>query len=142
MDLLLPLHIFANLVWIGSIASIGWLLTAASRQADPAQGRVVAELANQLYRRLATPAFVLSFVTGVGRLSMAFSVFMHAHWFHGKLTLALVIIALHHVIGAKSKRAASEGVQAGARGAILAAAVVASAFAVALLVSLRTQLVP
>ena len=51
--LIVALHVMSNLVWIGSIASVGWLTAAASRQEDPVVRKVVAELGYRLYKRAA-----------------------------------------------------------------------------------------
>ena len=142
MFLLLSLHVMANLVWIGSISCVGWLLAAASKEPDPVRAKTTAELALGIYRRAAVPGFVLSFVFGVSQLALNAPYYMKAHWFHGKLTAALIVIALHHVIGAKAKRAASGGVQAGGSGAILTAALLASAFGAVVFVVYKTTLVP
>jgi len=141
MLLLVCVHTLANLVWIGSIASVGVLLTHAGKEADPARARTVAELAVGIYRTLATPAFLASFVFGLGRLLVSADDYLHAHWFHGKLTFALAVIALHHVLGAKAKRAASRNVQPGSTGAILTAALLVSAFMAVVFVIYKTQLV-
>jgi putative membrane protein len=142
MLLLLSLHVMANLVWIGSISCVGWLLAAAAKDGTTATGRPLAEVALRIYRRIATPAFGTSFACGLAALALNASYYMHAHWFHAKLTFALVVIALHHVLGAKAKRAASGDVQAGSSGAILTAALLASAFAVVVFVVYKTNLVP
>jgi putative membrane protein len=131
----------ANLVWIGSITCVGWLLAVAAKDGDPAAAKVTAGLAARIYRRVATPAFGASFVFGLTQLALNAAYYMKAHWFHGKLTLALVVIALHHILGAKAKRAASEGVQRGSSGAILTAALLASAFGAVLFVIYKDQLV-
>jgi putative membrane protein len=132
----------ANLVWIGSIASVGWLTATASRQPDSARGRGMAELAYGLYKRAAVPAFAASFVFGGLRLSLDFSTYMRLHWFHGKLTFALAVIALHHVIGGKARRTAAGSMQAGKSSAILAAALLVCAFGSVVFVIFKTQLVP
>jgi putative membrane protein len=140
--LLIALHVMSNLVWIGSIASVGWLTEAASRQSDPAVGKVVAELGYRLYRRAAVPAFVLSFAFGVGRLLLDPGTYMRLHWFHGKLTFALAVIGLHHVIGAKARRTAAGSMQAGKSGAILVGALLVCAFGSVVFVIFKTQAVP
>ena len=89
--LLVALHVMSNLVWIGTIASVGWLTAAAAGQTDPTRGQAVADSALALYRRGAVPAFVASFVFGVLRLGMAPAAYMQLHWFHGKLTFALLL---------------------------------------------------
>jgi len=142
MHLLVSLHVMANLVWIGAITCVGWLLATRAKEADPALAKASADLALRIYRRLATPAFGVSFVFGVAALAANAAYYMHAHWFHGKLTAALVVIALHHVLGAKARRAASGGVQGGGSSAILTAGLLASVFAVVLFVIFKTDLVP
>jgi protoporphyrinogen IX oxidase len=142
MALLLSIHVLANLVWVGSLTAIGLMLSWAAKEPDAARGKVQAETALLLYRRVANPAFMVSFLFGVARLAMNAGYYMKAHWFHGKLTMALVVIGLHHVLGAKAKRAASTSMQAGTSGAILVGAVIGSAFAAVVFVVFKTELVP
>jgi putative membrane protein len=141
-SLLLVLHVMSNLVWIGSIACVGWLISAAAKEPDRVRAQTAAELAANLYQRVATPAFLASFVFGVGRLAGNVEYYMKSHWFHGKLTAALVVIALHHILGGKAKRAASGSVQAGGSGAILTGALLVSAFAAVVFVTYKGDLIP
>lgn len=145
--LFIALHVMANLVWIGSIASVGWLIAAASKAND----RSSAVLARGLYLRVATPAFLVSFLMGLIRVVQAPSYYMHLHWFHGKLAFGLAVIALHHVIGAKAKKAAkaasaqenpSGSMQEGRSGGILAGALLAFAFLTVVFVIFKQALVP
>jgi protoporphyrinogen IX oxidase len=139
--LLVALHVMSNLVWIGTIATVGWLTAAAASQADPVRGKLVAELALSLYRRGAVPAFIASFAFGALRLAVDPAAYMQLHWFHGKLTFALAVIGLHHVIGAKAKRAAAGSMQSGKASAILVGALLACAFGSVVFVIFKTQLV-
>jgi putative membrane protein len=142
MDILLiALHVMSNLVWIGTITSVGWLTVAAAGQADPARGKLVAELAVALYKRGAVPAFIASFTFGVLRLAADPAAYMQLHWFHGKLTCALAVIALHHIIGAKARKVAAGSMQAGKASAILVGALLVCAFGSVIFVIFRTQLV-
>lgn len=138
-NLFLGLHIAANLVWIGSILSVGMLLRMAAVRAD---GKSVAEVAHAVYRRLAQPAFGASFTFGAIRLALDPSYYLHLHWFHAKIGAALVVIALHHILGARARKAAAGSMQAGRNGAILAAGLFVFALAVVILVSYRTVLIP
>lgn len=142
MLLLVALHVFANTVWIGAICAVGLLTAAASREAEASSSAVLATSAVSLYRRVATPAFALSFVAGLARLLEAPSAYMHLHWFHGKLTAALVVIALHHIVGAKAKRVAGGSRQAGKSSAILIGATLACAFVTVTFAVLKGVLVP
>lgn len=123
-SLLLALHVCANVVWIGSIAAVG-LLVAKSGAA-----------ARYVYRVLAVPAFVASFVLGIGLVARDPAGYFHQGWFHAKLTAAIVVIALHHVIGGRAKRAEA-GTLSGDGGArvmtgVLLVAAAAAVFAVIL----------
>lgn len=103
MHLLLPLHVIANLFWIGSITAAGALVAAGPGEAE-ARGKA----ATWVYKNLAVPAFVVSFILGLGQLARNPSAYFGggSHYMHGKLTLAVVVIGLHHVIGARAKKLA------------------------------------
>jgi putative membrane protein len=102
--LLVAAHVFSNVVWIGSILSVAMLVGRARFMADSAE---VGGLALRVYNRLAVPAFLGSFVFGLTYFVLGIRVYAHMPWMHAKLTLAVGIIALHHMIGARAKRAAA-----------------------------------
>lgn len=96
-------HVCANLFWIGSIVAVGLTLQVASTHASD-RGRI----ALLLYRRLATPAFVVSFLAGTAMLLLEPAYyFVQTHMMHAKLPLALGVIGLHHWLGSRSKRMAA-----------------------------------
>lgn len=102
-QLLVAVHVAANLVWIGSILSVA--LTLLSRAGDLRSG---AQIAYELYRRLAIPSFVISFVTALARLLMSLDLyFVETKYMHGKLFFAAIVIVLHHVIGRLARGVAS-----------------------------------
>jgi putative membrane protein len=95
-------HVLGNLVWIGSLLAVGLAMSAPGIAATE-RGL----LARRLYLRLAVPGFLLAFATGLARLVMDVELFLvRTHYMHAKLTFALVIIALHHVLGARARRLA------------------------------------
>ena len=101
-QLLVGFHVAANLVWIGSILSVAF--TLMTRTGDL---RVGAQIAYELYRKLAIPAFVVSFVTALARLLMSIELyFVETKYMHGKLLFAAIVIVLHHVIGGSAKAVA------------------------------------
>ncbi|HSC87497.1 MAG TPA: hypothetical protein VLC09_09520, partial [Polyangiaceae bacterium] len=84
------------------------------------------ETALYLYRKLAAPAFALAFTFGAARLVMDLrGYFVVTHFMHGKLTLAVAVIGLHHVIGARAKKRAA-GQSAGGVTGLAAGLAVAS----------------
>ena len=128
MDLLLLwLHVAGNLVWIGAILAVG--VTIAG---DVADAKVRGEIALGIYKRLAVPAFVVSFVAGTTRLLLdpAYYLKQH-HWMHAKLPLALGVIALHHILGGRAKKLARGTVQNGGPAAILTAVLALAALGAA-----------
>jgi putative membrane protein len=137
-NILIVLHVMANLVWIGTIASVGWLTAAAAKT----ENQSAATLARNLYLRAAVPAFLASFVFGASRLLMDPAYYMHLHWFHAKLTAVIGVIALHHVIGGRAKKVAAGSMQAGRLGGILVGALLACAFLSVACVLLKQSLVP
>src|SRR3954471_31490 len=130
---LVALHVAANLVWIGAILSVA--LALVCRAGD---GRVGGQISDELYWRVAVPAFVVSFVAGLSRLVLDLDMyFVGTKYMHGKLFFALIVIALHHVIGARAK-----AVSAGRRSTpgpvgVLALLLLISAVAAALFVILK-----
>ncbi len=138
---LITIHVLANLVWIGAISSVGFLLAWASKMPE-AEGKIVGAMARRLYSIVAQPAFGVSFLFGVAIVSTNVSSYLHLHWFHGKLTLVLAVIALHHVIGAKTRKVAGGSMQQGGSGAILSGALLLCALFVVTLAVFQQNLIP
>jgi len=107
---LLAAHVTANVVWIGAILAVAAFGAGAASSAAPAE---IGGLARRVYTRLTLPAFAVSFLAGLGRILLDPRSYAHMPWMHAKLTLALVVIALHHVIGARVRRIAKGQADAG-----------------------------
>jgi protoporphyrinogen IX oxidase len=103
---LLALHVLGNVFWIGSIVAVGVLLVA---ERTSVANRARAELALRVYSAVAMPAFIVSFLAGASRLALDLSFYFAGDlkFMHGKLTFALGVIAIHHVIGARVRRVAN-----------------------------------
>ena len=151
-SLFVTIHVIANLVWIGSIVSVGVLLSTMTAE----NSKSVAASARNIYLWVAAPSFGLSFLFGITLLAQT-PTYMHLHWFHAKLTFALAVIALHHVIGAKAKRLsgpaggaaaaaqyndAPRSMHSGKSSAILTSALLACASLAVAFVIFQSQLVP
>lgn len=120
---LIVLHVIANVIWIGSILAVAVVLGAHSGDAAT-RGKIAVDV----YGKLATPAFVVSFVAGVTRLALDTQYyFVQTKFMHGKLLLALVVIGLHHVIGARAKKMANGVATESGNTAILAVILLLSA---------------
>lgn len=130
---LVAIHVCANVVWIGSIMSVAYF--AGTRIGDV--GSRVA-IALRLYKRVATPVFIVSVVAGtlvlVSNLRFYFVV---EKWMHGKLLFALIVIVIHHIIGGRVKRAWQGQHQATRALKTLALALAAAAFVTVFFAILR-----
>jgi putative membrane protein len=121
--LLVSLHVAANVVWIGSILAVGRVLTGTEGDA-----KVRGAMAVRIYKGLASPAFATSFVAGAARLALSPDYyFVRTHFMHAKLLFALIVIGLHHVLGARAKKAASGESPNTAGVPVLAAGILAGA---------------
>ncbi|MFT3767725.1 MAG: CopD family protein [Minicystis sp.] len=117
------LHVSGNVVWIGAILAVAVVILSAA-----AAPKVRGEIALGIYKRLAVPAFVVSFVCGAARLGLDPAYYLRQHhWMHAKLPLAIAVIAIHHVIGGRAKKLAQGTVQDAGPTAILAIVLAVSA---------------
>ncbi|MBM4360496.1 MAG: hypothetical protein FJ096_20505 [Deltaproteobacteria bacterium] len=123
---LIWIHVTANLFWIGSITAVGALVLATNTDA-----KVRGALAASIYQRVAAPAFVVSFLAGSAKLfAHTVHYFKETHFMHAKLLFAVIVIGLHHVIGARAKKLATgEVADAGPTKALLAVLVASAALA-------------
>lgn len=129
--MLIALHVVADLFWIGSIAAVALLLARG-----PGDARQRGASARLVYRTISVPAFVVAFAAGVIQLAQNPTLyFKQTHYMHGKLPLALGVVALHHILGARARRMeAGEAQDAGPAAALgIAAGVLATGAAVLVL---------
>jgi protoporphyrinogen IX oxidase len=108
LTLLLATHVLALLLWIGSLVSITRVITAGVGE-EPAVQAKLAALARRIYRTVASPWMGIATLAGVGMIAVAKGAYFHYGWFHGKLTLGLVMLALHFVLGARVRAAEAAG---------------------------------
>ena len=125
---IITLHVLAVVVWIGSLVGVG--LVATAKGDAGATSNVRGTLARRIYQRAAVPAFVVAFGAGLFRLLRGWSEgylsplgtwtngYSKSPWMHAKLTTALVIIALHHIVGARTRKMANDGATEGPIGAM------------------------
>lgn len=100
MRLTVPLHVAFDLVWIGSIAAVGLLLAKG-----PGDAKARGAAALTVYKNLSVPSFIGAFVLGVIALTRDLDLFLkHTKFMHAKLFLALMVIGLHHALGARAKK--------------------------------------
>ncbi|MGC4067104.1 MAG: hypothetical protein QM784_21185 [Polyangiaceae bacterium] len=104
MPILRTLHVTANLFWIGGIVAVAMILPLR----DVGTPIVRGQIALRVYRGVAVPAFVVSFVAATTLLFLQpVYYFVHTHMMHAKLPLALGVVALHHWLGRRTRRMAT-----------------------------------
>ena len=108
ITVLLATHVLALLLWIGSLVSITRVITAGVGE-EPAVQAKFAALARRIYRSVASPWMGIATLAGLGMIAAAKGAYFHYGWFHGKFTLALVMLALHFVLGARVRAAEAAG---------------------------------
>lgn len=97
---ILFIHVTANVVWIGSILAVATIVTSAYGDSN-VRGRIALDV----YKKLSVPSFIAAFVTGLVRLlATPHYYFVDTKFMHGKLLLVAIVIAVHHIIGARAKR--------------------------------------
>ena len=121
----IALHVAAVVAWIGGDLAIA--VVATSEAGDE---KLRGTLARKLYQRIAAPGFALAFVLGLYKLGTGWHAatvdangivaggYAKAPWMHVKLTLALVVIAVHHVMGARAKKMMNDGAKPGPMGVL------------------------
>lgn len=126
------LHVCANLLWVGAIVGVAVMLRAPAAVAPVAR----AQVALVVYRRLANPAFIVSFLAGAALLVLEPRYyFVTTHFMHAKLPLVLGIIGIHHYLGARARRMAAGS--AAAPGGAIAPVLLVASLGAALLVLLK-----
>ncbi len=129
---LLAIHVLAVTIWVGALASLTLVLSAPSSLGD---SKVRGALGRRIYTNAAVPAFIVAFTAGIIRLLKYWqALYAHQHWMHGKLTAALVLIAVHHVLGARARKMADAGADVGPAVVLGAVAMLAAAVAVAMVI--------
>jgi uncharacterized membrane protein len=131
--LLVFVHLGANVVWIGSALAVAVILLARSPDA-----RTRGTLAYEVYKKLAVPAFGISFTAGVIRLILTPEYyFSDTKFMHAKLFFAFFAIGAHHALGSRAKRMASASVDGPGPARAMAAVVLVGALGAAFFAILK-----
>jgi uncharacterized membrane protein len=103
LTLLLAAHVLAVIFWVGSLVSITRLLSLAKTLSGDARAKLT-DGARAVYRSVSSSAMGIALLTGLGMMGVITGIFRMG-WFHPKLTAALVMLALHFVLGVKVRKA-------------------------------------
>lgn len=131
----LVLHVAGVILWIGGTAASAW--TAAQLAlATPEARRAGLGAVRRALLALTMPGLLLAWAGGLALFLSALDVYARAGWLHGKITVALVLSALHGVLVGRVRRAADgtrevgTGTFAGLSMGIVVLALVAVALAI------------
>jgi protoporphyrinogen IX oxidase len=104
---LLVLHIFGFTLWISGLLMTGFVLLQHIRAAAPESRASLAGIERLGLRAFADPGAFLTILAGILLITTNSSYYLHARWLHIKFIFVLLLIALHVIVGTRSKAFAS-----------------------------------
>ncbi len=125
--LMLTLHLFFDMLWVGSTIAMAVLLLGPSKTAKIGQEKGNAAL--ELYQKVANPSFSGAFFLGCLLLYQRPTYyFVDTKFMHGKLLFAVIVVVLTHVLGAKAKKQSESGTENSSSIKVLLALLLLGAF--------------
>jgi protoporphyrinogen IX oxidase len=99
----LVVHIFGIVLWIGGLVMTTVLLAQHARETSPQALAALTRLEKKSMRAMADPGALLAILAGILLIHSNPSYYMRAPWLHIKLTIVIILIVLHAVIGIRMK---------------------------------------
>jgi protoporphyrinogen IX oxidase len=100
---LLVLHIFGFTLWISGLLMTSLVLLRHIGITDPEARSSLAGIEKLSLRALADPGASLAILAGILLILSNSSYYLHARWLHIKFIFVLLLIALHVIVGTRSK---------------------------------------
>jgi len=100
---LLVLHIFGFTLWISGLLMASFILLRHVGEKAPETRASLARIEKLALRGLADPGATLAILGGILLILTNRPYYLHAVWLHIKLVFVLLLIALHIIIGTRSK---------------------------------------
>jgi putative membrane protein len=104
---LLVLHVLGFTLWICGLLMSTFVLLRHTREPIPETRTSLAGLEKLGLRAMADPGAFLAILAGVLLIMTNRPYFFHARWLRIKLIFVLLLIALHFIVGTRSKAFAS-----------------------------------
>jgi putative membrane protein len=104
---LLVVHVFGFTLWICGLLMCAFVLLRHTRETIPETRASLAGIEKLGLRAMADPGATLAILAGVLLIMTNRPYFLHARWLRIKLIFVLLLIALHIVLGTRSKAFAS-----------------------------------
>ncbi|AKF07566.1 CopD family protein [Sandaracinus amylolyticus] len=135
-EISLVLHIVGVLLWIGGSASAAWTAAQLALVSSAEQRKEGLLAVRRALLAIVTPGLLLAWAGGLTMFFTALDVYSRAGWMHGKLTIGIVVAALHGVLVARVRKGASgeREVSQGFFGGVAMTIVVLAAVVVALVI--------
>jgi putative membrane protein len=100
---LLVLHVFGFTLWISGLLMTSLVLLRHVGVADPQARSSLAGIEKLSLRGLADPGATLAILAGILLIMTNSTYYLHARWLHIKFIFVLLLIALHVIVGTRSK---------------------------------------
>ena len=104
---LLVLHIFGFTLWISGLLMTTFVLLRHIGVTAPEERASLAGIERLGLRASGDPGAFLAILAGILLITTNRSYYLHARWLHIKLIFVLLLIALHVIVGTRSKAFAS-----------------------------------
>ena len=106
--ILLALHALSVMFWVGSLVSITRVMSSGLGEPEAVRHRLAAA-ARKIYRSVSSVWMGTALLSAIGMIALMKGEHFKHGWFHGKLAAALVMLALHFVLGARVRGAEAQG---------------------------------
>ena len=100
---LLVLHVLGFTLWISGLLMASLVLLRHVGVADPQARTNLAGIEKLGLRALADPGATLAILAGILLIMTNSPYYLHARWLHIKFIFVLLLIALHVIVGTRSK---------------------------------------
>lgn len=100
---LLVLHVFGFTLWISGLLMTSLLLIRHIGVKDPEASASLAAVEKLGLRALADPGAFFAILAGILLILTNRSYYLHARWLHIKFIFVALLIALHVIVGTRSK---------------------------------------
>jgi protoporphyrinogen IX oxidase len=100
---LLVLHVLGFTLWISGLLMASLVLLRHVGVADPQARTSLAGIEKLGLRALADPGATLAILAGILLVTTNSPYYLHARWLHIKFIFVLLLIALHVIVGTRSK---------------------------------------
>jgi putative membrane protein len=103
-QVLLVFHVFGIVLWVSGLLVTSMALTRHTQETAPEARQALARLEWIFMRGLADIGALLAIVFGISLILTNSSYYLRAPWLHIKLTFVVLLIGLHGLIAARTKR--------------------------------------